>query len=186
MIFFSDIIPVVTLWYEICYTGNPGNALTIIDISEGEAYDHLDIGELDDGCKYRIVSKWPSTTPDWFYTDSDGTLKSKIVLREDPSVANLYLSQTQLEMAIDCVATPTQENLREEEESEERFWISTKNINLEENKKLVTVIIRDINNNPPVFHPIGPVTVGFPAKEIAYVLRPQSLITVNVCIYGYC
>lgn len=163
------------------FSGNPGNALTIIDINEDEENNHLDIGELDDGCKYRIVSKWPASTPDWFYIDSNGILKSNKVLREDPSVADLYLSQTQLEMAIDCVSKPTQENLREEREDEERFWISTKNINLEENKKLVTIIIRDINNNAPVFDLIGPVTVGFPAKEIAYVLRPQSLITVHVC-----
>lgn len=87
-------------------------------------------------------------------------------------------------MAIDCELNPTQENLQEKREDEERFWISTKNINLEENKKLVTIIIKDINNNPPVFDLIGPVTVGFPAREIAYVLRPQSLITVHVCSRG--
>lgn len=122
----------------------------------------------------KIMDVYPksSNINEPFEIDADGNIKMKKVDREDDIFKNMIVPQYRV--TIELVRKETNENLRKinnlaeirEEIVENQCVIMPKQIdNLQQT--VVTVIIGDVNDNPPQFKDGKKLFIGYPEESVA-------------------
>lgn len=167
-----------------------------MDRYEGETHQNLVPlnNEQYPDCRYSLTNRWPLDQT-WLYVDDDG-LHSHAIDREHESIAFMALSQVQVELHLECdtdtVSTRHKRSLNPQSRLEHlgpydygnKKWILTNSITYDTMRTLVNLIVKDINDNTPIF--IGkenePILVGYPIPELEERVLPRALAELEVRI----
>ncbi|XP_031346599.1 uncharacterized protein LOC116173337 isoform X12 [Photinus pyralis] len=134
-------------------------------------------------CAYEFDYQYPETNPPLF-TVENGHLKSSSINLQMDQIKNLLVPQFTVNLKLRQKA-PTLRNLTsvralnvKAEESRQWVLLPTQ-LRRESDSLLVSVIINDINNNPPVFKEGTNLVVGYPVQKLVHELHPPYLVQVK-------
>lgn len=142
------------------------------------------------GCRYTLNNRWPIDQT-WLYVDDTG-LHTRLIDREDESIAFMALSQVQVELTLECDSDNSiVRNKRSIDDIETRLgpydygdnkWALTDSILYNPRRSLVNLIVNDINDNAPVF--VGkeqePLLFGYPIPDLEERVLPRALAELKV------
>lgn len=164
--------------------------LIVLDRDEEEAHSDLILSNTT-GCRFTLTNRWP-LDQDWLYVDDAG-LHTRLIDREDPSIAFMALSQVQVELILEC-DSDNAATTRSKRSAERRLdslgpydygnnkWLIADTILYNSRKSFVNLIVNDINDNYPIF--VGkenePIPVGYPVPDLLDVVPPRALVELTV------
>lgn len=123
-------------------------------------------------------------------------MESIVLYREDPTFQSYAVPQIQLTMKLNCDTTERPESIKNKNlntksignytrdigpiAEDGRWYVLTNDIDYAPDITVLTVIIKDINNNAPIIHkPVDDSFIGYPAAQLAQQILPEHLIKVH-------
>ncbi|VVD04290.1 unnamed protein product [Leptidea sinapis] len=168
------------------------NQPPLVILERYEEEEHLNLVPLNRTkhplCNYVLTNRWP-IDQNWLYVDDEG-LHTKSIDREDVSIAFMPVSQIQVELNLHCgsdlrmkrsLSTNGEQNWLGPYDYGANKWILTDSISYNARRTLVNLIVKDINDNSPIFVGLEnePIVVGYPESDIEGLVSPRFLVKVE-------
>ncbi|XP_050681767.1 uncharacterized protein LOC126977109 [Leptidea sinapis] len=168
------------------------NQPPLLILERYEEEEHLNLVPLNRTkhplCNYVLTNRWP-IDQNWLYVDDEG-LHTKSIDREDVSIAFMPVSQIQVELNLHCgsdlrmkrsLSTNGEQNWLGPYDYGANKWILTDSISYNARRTLVNLIVKDINDNSPIFVGLEnePIVVGYPESDIEGFVSPRFLVKVE-------
>ncbi|KAK5645622.1 hypothetical protein RI129_004086 [Pyrocoelia pectoralis] len=158
-------------------------SVIVKEISElTEATINLPCSQTETTCVYEFDYQYPETTPPLF-TVENNVLKSASIHLQMDAIKDLLVPQ----FIVNLKLRPTAPKLRNLtliqnvnfEEDVHKWVLLPKHLLRESDSLLVSVIINDVNNNPPIFKEGSKLLIGYPVKKLARQLSLTHLVQVT-------
>uniref|UniRef100_A0A336LM70 CSON014406 protein n=1 Tax=Culicoides sonorensis TaxID=179676 RepID=A0A336LM70_CULSO len=163
---------------ESCPTSNVTTiekVLVVKELKEEEAHPNIMASNVLN-CEYIINEQWPPNT-NYFEVDSKTrSIKSRKFDRESPIFANESIPQFRITLKLVCPLKSPRISVNDQNLS----YVKVNDISYSLDTTILSVIIEDINDNPPKFiKPDRDLVLGYPSTEIAQKLQPEFLYQVK-------
>ncbi|KAK4878955.1 hypothetical protein RN001_007101 [Aquatica leii] len=131
-------------------------------------------------CTYQLINQYPETSQVLFQYDNGNLITEAINLQMEEIKDYLNPQFTLNFKLTDVENTYIFAPNKSVKEENDRHWLYLpKSIPRDPSTLLVSVVVKDVNNHPPVFDVGNKLTVGYPIKSLINELSPPYLVQVH-------